>query len=184
MTALANIAWGFGSMARSTAFESCYRDHRSHVYRWGLQFGLGSARWAEDLTHDVFVRLLENPGALESEQEIGAWLYRVTANLAISRMRRERLAFGKLAAFFGDGSEPTAPAPDAAVEAKQWAQRAAAAVKKLPPRERALMCMKLFEGRTLEEIGQTLGMSKGYVSKLLARATERLRRLDWEVGHA
>jgi RNA polymerase sigma factor (sigma-70 family) len=50
----------------------------------------GRGAWAEDLVQDVFFRLLEHMSELDRQQDVGGWLYRVTSNLAISRLRRER----------------------------------------------------------------------------------------------
>ena len=44
--------------------------------------------------------------------------------------------------------------------------------------------MKLLDGKSGKEIADTLVMSEGYVSKLLARAWQRLRKAGWEVDDA
>jgi len=167
-----------------TSLEAAYRDHCSHVYRWSVKFGLGSTRWAEDLTHDVFLKLLENPSVLEtSSDNVRGWLYRVTANLAMSRIRRERSAMRKLPLLFFGNREHEPPAHEN-LEVRQEAQASLEALKDLPARERVVMSMKLLEGRSQQEISEALSMSKGYVSKLVARATRRLQAAGWEVDDA
>ena len=56
-------------------------------------------------------------------------------------------------------------------------------LKKLPAKERVVVCMKYLDGRSQQEIAKTLGFSKGYVSKLVARALDRIRASGWEVDH-
>jgi DNA-directed RNA polymerase specialized sigma24 family protein len=46
------------------------------------------ARGPKDVTHDVFLQLHRNLRQLEL-QDVGAWLYRVTANLALGRFALE-----------------------------------------------------------------------------------------------
>jgi len=77
-------------MSVSTSFEACYRQHWARVYRWSLRYGSGNASWAEDLAHDVFVKLLERLPSLDNPDDVGGWLRRTTANLAIDRLRRQR----------------------------------------------------------------------------------------------
>lgn len=49
----------------------------------------------------------------------------------------------------------------------------------LPEKERTMIELVYFEGRTIEEAGQTFGLSKSWASRLHARALKLLRR---EVG--
>jgi RNA polymerase sigma-B factor len=46
----------------------------------------------------------------------------------------------------------------------------------LPPRERSIVHMRFFEGRTQSEIASRLGISQMHVSRLLARSIEALRQ--------
>src|SRR5262245_37026179 len=77
------------------AFDDIYRAERERVYAWALRYGGGRGAWAEDVTHDVFLKLHRNLRQLELN-DVGAWLYRVTANLALSRLKRESSWVGKI----------------------------------------------------------------------------------------
>jgi DNA-directed RNA polymerase specialized sigma subunit len=44
--------------------------------------------------------------------------------------------------------------------------------------------MRYLDGMSQTNIAKALGLSEGYVSKLLARALQSLRALDWEVDSA
>jgi RNA polymerase sigma-70 factor, ECF subfamily len=164
--------------ARSATFEATYEAHRLKVYRLALRFGGGSRAFAEDLAHDVFVRLLEKIDTLDSGEDLGGWLYRVTTNLALKKLRREKSFLGLVARLF---TVTDAPAADSVFEGKQAAAQAMKAIDGLPPNERVVMLMLLVDGLKQAEIADTLSMSKGYVSKLVARATEKLRAAGWEV---
>jgi RNA polymerase sigma factor (sigma-70 family) len=48
------------------------------------------------------------------------------------------------------------------------------ALGQLPARERVVLGMVHLDGKSQREVAEILGLSKGYVSKLLARATARL----------
>lgn len=169
----------------SAAFERCYSEHRAAVYRWAMRYAGGSRSLAEDLTHDVFVRLWEHLPRLADQQELAPWLFRVTANVAISRIRRES-AIGKLKAVFqlaGDEQDEDA-APDDALERREDSEAALALLRQLPAKERVVLCLKLIDGKSQREIAEALSMSEGYVSKLVARGMDRVRAAGWEVSDA
>jgi RNA polymerase sigma factor for flagellar operon FliA len=57
-----------------------------------------------------------------------------------------------------------------------------AAMEKLPKKERTLVNAVYFEGATIEEAGQQLGLSKSWASRLHARALGMLRDAVGELG--
>ncbi len=177
------------TMAEATletaTFERCYEEHRAGVYRWALRYAGGSRSFAEDITHDVFVRLWEHLPRLKDQDDLAPWLFRVTANVAISKIRRES-ALGKLKAVFqlaGDERDEDA-APDDQISRKEDSQAALALLRRLPAKERVVLSMKLLDGKSQREISEALSMSEGYVSKLVARGIERVKAAGWEVSDA
>src|SRR2546423_1993803 len=92
--------------ARAATFEAAYAEHRVKVYRLGLRYGGGARAFAEDLLHDVFVRLLERAGSLD-EGDLGGWLYTVATNLALKKLRPEKSLLGVLSRLFAP--EPSPP---------------------------------------------------------------------------
>src|SRR5262245_59166656 len=135
---------------RST-LEACYVAHRAVVFHRGLRYGAGDVAFAEEVTQDVFVRLIEHLPHLRDAHDLGGWLHRVAANLAISRLRRERSLLGKLKALWST-SAAAAPA-DAAIG--EQARRALETLRDLPPRERVVICMRLLDGASQREIART-----------------------------
>ncbi len=170
------------SPATPLRLDAAYRAHRQSVYRWALRFGAGQHAWAEDLTHDVFLQLHRHLGQLTDVDELGAWLYRVTANLAVSRLKREASWLGRVERALSQAPPPRAP--DEVLEGRDEAAAALATLGNLPDRERVALSMRVLDGRSQREIAATLGLSEGYVSKLLARAWERVRADGWEVDDA
>jgi RNA polymerase sigma-70 factor (ECF subfamily) len=165
-------------------FEVAYDAHRRDVYRWAMRFAGGRTGWAEDLTHDVFLKLLEHLPMLDASTNLGGWLYRVTANLALTRLRRDRSLASRLGRFFTEEQEEPVEAPDAGLALREEAAEALAALRSLPPREAVVLTMKVVDGKSQKEIADALEMSEGYVSKLVTRGWERLRAAGWEVSDA
>ncbi|MBL8919238.1 MAG: sigma-70 family RNA polymerase sigma factor [Myxococcaceae bacterium] len=169
--------------ASEATFERLYDAHRREVFRWALRFGGGRATWAEDVTHDAFMKLWQHLSRVDTETDVGGWLYRVTANLALSRLRRDRSFTSLVTRFFTD-EEEAAESADVEVTLKEEARAALEALRALPPREAMVLTMKVMDGKSQREIAEALSMSEGYVSKLAARGWDRLRAAGWEVPDA
>lgn len=162
------------------SLANCYAKYRGEVYFTCLRYSGGRRAWAEDLTHDVFLKLFEHLSGFSARDNIGGWLFRVSANLCLSRLRREQSFLHCLAR--GDFSPPVPDAQDV-VEDHEEAKAALATLGSLPAAELVPLCMKIFDGMTQHDIAATLGFSEGYVSKLLTRAWAKIRAAGWEVNH-
>jgi RNA polymerase sigma-B factor len=74
------------------------------------------------------------------------------------------------------GPSDTIGVDDAALQVMdQWAN-VAPHLRKLAPRERHILYMRFFEGRTQSEIADEIGISQMHVSRLLAQTVAGLRR--------
>lgn len=160
-------------------FERAFHQHKQQVFRWALRFTGGRRALAEDLTQDVFMKALTEWKSLDAHDDLGGWLYRVTANTALSRLQRERFSLRRLQLF---GRDSDADAPD--VELAHDAAVALTALTALPPKERVVLTMKLVDGHSNREVARALNLSEGYATKLTQRGIERLRERGWEIDDA
>jgi RNA polymerase sigma-70 factor (ECF subfamily) len=159
--------------------ESAFEAHRHDVYRWALRFMGGDRAGAEDLTHDVFIRLWSHLDALEARSDLGGWLYTATARLAMTRRRYHAGWLARLKTFF----KPQQLASIDDVVAARFATSAALqTLSSLPEKERVVLTLELVDGLKQKDIARVLGLSESHVSKLLKRARERVRLKGWEVG--
>lgn len=162
-------------------FLSAYEAHKNRVYAWCQRYSSGDPEWAKDLCHDVFVRLLESFPKLDTSKPLGGWLYAVTTNLALTRLRHQRTFATRVMDAIGRQPPIPSPAPDTLLDERETAAVATRALQALPPQERVVVTMLFVDGKNQQEISETLNLSKGYVSKLVARAQKRLRAAGWEV---
>jgi RNA polymerase sigma-70 factor (ECF subfamily) len=165
-----------------SAFTKAYERHSQRVLRLCLRYGGGSLAWAEDVTHDVFMRLLSHLPSLSETEDVEGWLVTVATRLCLKRLERERSLFGRVLLRLSGSSAEAASGPDELFELKESARDVLKAVQALPARERMVMTLLLTEGKSQQEICAALGFSKGYVSKLAARGREQLQAAGWEVG--
>ena len=81
--------------AASTQIHSLYRGYRGKVLKRARQL-LRNEQAAEDATQEVFLRLLDDNERMSRHPEPLAWLYRVTTNLCLNRLRDEKRRRTKL----------------------------------------------------------------------------------------
>lgn len=164
--------------ATAASFEELYEQHRQTVYSWARRYCGSDPAEAEDLTSEVFIKLFMSMPEIDSTRA-GAWLHRVTANLAISRSRARRSLLNRLSAVFFERLPP--PHPVTVLEAREEMTHVLDELGRLPARERVVVCMKVVDGMSQVEIAEELALSQGHVSKLLARGFARLRERGWEL---
>lgn len=157
-----------------------YVRFRDSVFRTAMRHTAGDRASAEDITHDVFVRLLGSIDDLDDDELLGGWLYRVTVNFCLTRLRRERFRRSVRLLLGVDDRAPSTPERDAS--ARDELAKVLSTIASLPPKERVVFTMLHLDGRSQSEIAQVLGHSKGYVSKLVERGRAHVRAAGWEVG--
>jgi RNA polymerase sigma factor (sigma-70 family) len=120
---------------------------------------------AEEITQDAFVQLLLRWPKVARYQRPDAWVRRVAIRMAVRALRRA--ALGR--ALEGELEAPTLPAP---VDVDLLA-----AVRRLPPAQRAAVVLFYFEDRPVAEIAQILGCAESTAKAHLFKARRRLAEL-------
>lgn len=167
--------------ARPVSFDTLYEEHAEDVFFWAMRYAAGRSGWAEDVTHDVFLKAWEHRAWLR-EEDVRGWLFRVTQNVAFSALRHENTFRRRLSALlFASQRTETEATPEAALERQEAVRNATAALDRLPGQERVVMGLKLLDDLSQREIAQLLSLSEGYVSKLISRAQGRLSAWGWKV---
>jgi RNA polymerase sigma factor (sigma-70 family) len=151
-----------------SSLEHLYRSHGPAVLRRARQI-LGDEAEAREVLHDVFASLLESPEQFAGRSSPMTFLYRMTTNNALGRLRRQRTHARLLAEHHGGRDEPTSPGPDVLVELRAWAQS-------LPEELARVAIYYHMDEMTQEELAEVLGCSRQWVGKLLARLATRERR--------
>ncbi len=134
---------------------------------------LGNRTDAEDVAQEAMLRLWRAAGDWQAGgAKVSTWLYRVTANLAIDRLRRTGRAVG-----LDDTDEPADEDALAADDRLIRADRMAAldaALARLPERQRQAVVLRHIEGVSNPEIAEVLEISVEAVESLTARGKRAL----------
>lgn len=143
------------------AFSRALEAHAVTVWRVALHNAPTRAD-AEDVTQEVFEKLLSCQKEFQGDEHLKAWLIRVTINRCKSLHRALRLLAGRL-----PESSPAPEEDDGTV---------LDAVRGLPDKYRNAIYLHYYEGYTAEEIGGILGTSRNTVLSWLSRGRAMLKK--------
>ena len=160
--------------AKRKMFVEIYQKYRPSIFNY-IFYRVGDRELADDLTSDVFVRMVENyqPHS-QNGRPIAPWLYAVARNLVIDHHRRaKRIDWQNIT--------EQAPANEASNPVRQTEKKTMelclmAAMGKLTEEQRRVILLKFIERRTNQEIGKELGKPEGAIKSLQYRALAGMRR--------
>jgi RNA polymerase sigma-70 factor (ECF subfamily) len=152
--------------------ERLYDEHVQPLYAFLLNLTRDEAD-TRDLLQEVFVKLARDARLLQGVREERAFLIRLAHNAAIDLMRRratrdrtrENFAVEMTSAFASTDD------PDEAA----FRNELSAALAELPPDQRAVAHLKLWEGLTFEQIAAALEISPNTAASRYRYALDKLR---------
>ena len=129
----------------------------------------GDAALAEDAVQAAMVVAYRTWPRVRDVDSPNAYLRRMVVNQLVSWRRRK--SWGETAVLV-EGLEPSRVSHEASVVEHQivWA-----AVGQLPPRQRAVIVLRYYEGMSETEIAETLGIRRGTVKSQASAAMAHLR---------
>ena len=157
------------------AFQLLFETYKDKVFSIAVYSSGGDRAVADDVTQQIFLKLLTAIRQFRGESEFTTWLYRLVVNACLDEKRRRRrlLPFGETVAM----RNPSEKKP----QEKQYARlEVAAAVREaigeLKPKFRLPILLKYIEGLSYEEIASVMGCSKGTVASRLNRGHSQLAK--------
>lgn len=135
---------------------------------------------AEEVYQDVFMKVFSNIGQHDAGRaSLRTWISRIAYNEAISFLRRKHIPV----VYFEDRSHEADKLSDAEVDETLGHANAEtvllirAALKHLPPEERALVTMFYYEERSLKEIADITESIPTTVASRLSRTRKKLCKI-------
>lgn len=169
----------------SAAFEKIYRLHAGRVYALCLRI-LRDPVEAEDLAQEAFMQLFRKLNTFRGESAFSTWLYRLTVNLGLMRLRKKSPPTISIDATSdqdddADSTNLDVGAPDLLLEGLIDRVRLERCIEQLPAGYRAIFVLHDVQGYQHTEIAEIVGRSIGDSKSQLHKARMRLRQLLHEV---
>jgi RNA polymerase sigma-70 factor (ECF subfamily) len=147
--------------------EQMYRQYRSKLLAF-IQHRVGSRELAQDILHDVFVKIIAHEN-LREPAKVTAWLYQVTRNAVIDRLRSNR-PYEELP------QEIAAPNEESTAEAR-LASFLRPMIESLPAIYRDALILSDLEDLPLKQIAEREGITVSAVKSRVQRGRHMLEKM-------
>ncbi|MCQ2530035.1 MAG: sigma-70 family RNA polymerase sigma factor [Lachnospiraceae bacterium] len=149
--------------------EKIYIDYRDKVYGY-IRGRINSSLDAEDLAADVFVKVFEKIDSFdESKASISTWIFTITRNTLIDYYRTRKV-FVEIPETF-----PIESSVEDSVCNQEMLDTLAEALETLEEREKDIIILRYYSGKTLKDICGQMGISYAYGKVLQKKALEKLK---------
>ncbi len=149
------------------SLQKVYEDTKSFVYNTIYKMVLNKQE-AEDLTHDVYVKVYEKRSMYSSEYSINTWINRLAVNHTINHIKRKNNFLSKIQEirFFNEQSK------------EEDVEQEAIAVNilgRIHPKYRVPIVLKDIQELSYEEVARIMGLPIGTIRSRLNRGRKILR---------
>lgn len=162
----------------ATVVERLFDTHADRLRRYVYRY-VRSWEEAQDLVHDLFLRLWDRRQDLDSVADLEGYLYAGARNHALTHLRQRRVEEQWRRRCAGPAILSEGPTlPDDPAQELVSAEISAAvqrAVDALPSRQRQVLLLQ-WSGSTYQQIAAALNISPKTVSNHLTNAVDHLRR--------
>jgi len=156
------------------ALEELYLQHFDRIYSY-LHMSVGNRHDAEDLTTQVFVKMLESIGKFRwRSAPFSAWLFRIAHNLAMDHFRANKR--------WQPEEDVPEPDPDESTSAEHGALQAIGQksmlelIEDLSPEQQQVLTLKFVFNFANAEAATILGKTEGAIKSLQHRALASLQK--------
>lgn len=157
-----------------------YERYQRGIFRF-LYYRVGDLQTAEDLTSEVFLRMIEKlPNYNGRSLTFQAWLFQIARNLSIDHYRRMSIRKNvQLVDDYPEGGDE----PLEMISKEMTSKKLYHALVKLPDNQRDVIVMRFIVGMPVREVSQMLHKSENSIKGLQRRALKSLREIliEWEV---
>lgn len=158
------------------AFEKLFKQYFSRV-KYFIAGLVQDEVAAEDLAQDTFVKIWVMRASLGKVENINAYLYKLSKNMALQYIRRQllenRYEENQIAV------HPAEDAVDSELENRICTEELnlfiRATIEKMPPQRQKIYKMSRYDGKSNEEIANELSINKRTVENHLTRALTDIR---------
>ncbi len=162
------------------AFRQLVERHSRGVYRLALRV-TGNCQDAEDVVQETFLKAYRQLARFESRASFGTWVHRIAMNCAVdvlrNRPRREQAEEDETLEQMATSSDggPHAMSPERLMESLEVGERVTQAMTGLSALERAAFVLRHFEGLSIAEISEALGIRDNAAKHCVFRAVRKMR---------
>jgi RNA polymerase sigma-70 factor (ECF subfamily) len=160
-----------------TAFDELMLRYERQIYRVCYRF-VENRDDARDLAQEVFIKAFEHLPTFRRQSSLKTWLYRIAMNHCINHVKKHSKEFVEVTEEIGSKQ----PSVHAEMEDREQREQFRQLVKRLPPKQKAILELRIHEQLSYEEIARISGRSVSTIKASVFFALEKIRKLIKEPG--
>ena len=166
------------------AYLRLVSEQADRLFNVAFRF-LRDAEEAKETVQDVFRKVVEKIGTFKGESKFSTWIYRITVNEALMRIRerkgKETISWEEILPKYQDGiwmdrNRDWSPMPESQLLEKEALEYLRKCIQELPEDYRAPYILKDVEQLSEAEVCDALGIEKGVMKIRVHRARMFLRK--------
>lgn len=157
-----------------TAMHILYARHNVRVYRFILRI-VRDAATAEDLVSQVFLDVWRTAGQFEGRSQVSTWLLSIARFKALTSLRQRR--FEDIDQDEVREIADDADTPEAALDRTATSAILRACVARLSPAHREIINLVYYHEKSVEEVGEIIGIPQSTVKTRMFYARKQLADL-------
>ena len=154
------------------AFSALVNKHQTMVFNLALRV-TRNREDAEEIAQDTFIRVFQTLSEFRGDAKFTTWLYRITMNLALNKIRKKSL-------FEGSTDEESFPEPAAdfelPFEVKERREIIKKAIASLDATDGLLITLYYMDDQSVDDIAEITGLSASNVKVRMFRARKKLQQ--------
>lgn len=164
------------------SFRELVESYSPKLFRLAWRI-TGDEQSAEDAVQETFLRAYRSLGRFDARAQFGTWLHRIAVNAALDLARRQQRHRSRHESRLdGPGSAEESfpssdPGPDRIALSLEMERAVRSALAELSAMERTAFVLRHFEGRSIAEICDQLGLGVSAGKQAVFRAVKKLRRV-------
>jgi len=168
----------------SGAFHELYEEYKFPLLNFIYRFCQDS-RIAEELCHEVFIRVYKSAASYVVKAKFSTWIYRIATNICLNELRSGKYKYeldppsvgindpGKEAPVYEDIKQERA---DDSMEARERHTAVRQAISRLPQKQRLAVLLSIYQQLSYKDIGERIGCSEGAVKSMINRSKIFIKR--------
>ncbi|MBR0812457.1 MULTISPECIES: sigma-70 family RNA polymerase sigma factor [Bradyrhizobium] len=157
-----------------TSMHILYCRHHVRVYRFILRI-VRDATAAEDLVSQVFLDVWRTAGQFQGRSQVSTWLLSIARFKALTAMRQRR--FEDIDQEDVRQIPDDAETPETSLDRSDTSAILRACVQKLSPAHREIINLVYYHEKSVEEVGQIIGIPQSTVKTRMFYARKQLAEL-------
>ncbi len=166
------------------AFRDLYEEYKIPLLNFIYRF-CQDRRVAEELSHEVFLRVYKSVSIYRPEAKFSTWIYRIATNICLNELRSGKYQYeidssfldksenGKTPLIFEDSAQARV---DDNMEATERHMVVRQIISQIPKKQRLALLFSIYQQLSYREIGDRIGCSEGAVKSMIHRSKQFIKR--------